>query len=72
VFVAGWIAGDRRGHEHDKEWGVRVGDAEVGFSGGFDLDTEFLGEFAAGGGFVGFVRFNFAAGEFPEPPPCRL
>jgi hypothetical protein len=68
VFVAGWFAGDRRGDEHDQEGGVGVGDAEVWLGYGFDVDAKFLGEFAAGCGFVGFVRFDFAAGEFPEAP----
>jgi hypothetical protein len=66
VFVAGWFAGDRCWNEHDQEGRVGVGDAELGFADGFDMDTEFLGEFAAGGGFVGLVRLDLAAGEFPQ------
>jgi hypothetical protein len=52
VFVAGWFAGDARRDKDDQEGGVGVGNAEVGFSHGFDLDAEFLGEFAAGSGFI--------------------
>jgi hypothetical protein len=31
-----------------------------------DLYVEFFGEFADQGGFLAFVRFDFAAGEFPQ------
>jgi hypothetical protein len=66
VFVAGWLASDSCGHERDQEWGVGIGDAEIRLAHGLDVDAELLSELAAGGGFVGFVRFNFASGEFPE------
>jgi hypothetical protein len=66
VFVTGWFAADRGWDEYYQERGIRVGDGEVGFSHGFDVDAEFLGQFAADGRFIGFVRFDFTAGEFPE------
>jgi hypothetical protein len=49
VFVARWFAGDRRGDEHDQKRGIGVGDAEIWFCDGFDVDAEFLRELAAGG-----------------------
>jgi hypothetical protein len=55
-----------RRDEHDEEGRVEVGYADVWFCYRFDVDPKLLGDFTPGRRFIRFVRFDFAAGEFPD------